>query len=70
VLDAMGEAVDQTDASPLQIQSSLDLLHGMVANIDTAQQQQQMRAQLEHQAAAISNGATKHDDTARILVAL
>jgi hypothetical protein len=38
VLDAMGEAVNQTAATLAQLQSSLDLLHGVVANIDTVQQ--------------------------------
>jgi hypothetical protein len=51
-MEAMGEATAQTAATLAQIQSSLDLLHGVVAGVDTAQQQ--MRAQLEHQAAAIS----------------
>lgn len=64
----MGEAADQTAATLERLQSSLDLLHGVVANVDTAQQQ--MRAQLEHQAAAIADGSTKHDKTARILESL
>jgi hypothetical protein len=64
----MGEAVEQTSTTLLRIQSSLDLLHGTVANIDMAQQH--MRAQMEHQAAAIADSSTKHNDTARILSAL
>jgi hypothetical protein len=38
----MGEAVEETAATLLRLQSSLDLLHGVVSNIDTSQQQ--MRA--------------------------
>jgi hypothetical protein len=68
VLDAMGEVADATSAVLKQLQTSLDLLHGVVAGVDTTQQQ--MRAQLDHQAAAISDSATKHDDTTRILQAL
>lgn len=64
----MGEVADETRATLDKLQSSLDLLHGVVTGVDTAQQQ--MRAQLEHQAAAIESSATKHDDTARILQAL
>lgn len=64
----MGEVADATSAALKQLQTSLDLLHGVVAGVDTAQQQ--MRAQLDHQAAAISDSATKHDDTARILQSL
>lgn len=37
-------------------------------HVDTAQQQ--MRAQLEHQATAIADGSRKHDETAQILLAL
>jgi hypothetical protein len=58
VLDAMGDSAAK----------SLDLLHGVVAGVDTTQQQ--MRAQLDHQAEAIAASTTKHDDTARILQAL
>jgi hypothetical protein len=64
----MGEAVEETGATLLRIQSSLDLLHGVVANIDT--EQKQMRAQLDHQAAAIADSNNKHDDTTRILAGL
>lgn len=64
----MSEAANQTEAKLAQIQSSLDLLHGCVANIDT--NQQQLRAQVDHQAAAIADSSIKHDDTARILSAL
>jgi hypothetical protein len=64
----MGTATDETRATLDQLQASLDLLHGVVAGVDTAQQQ--MRAQLEHQAAAIEASSTKHDDTTRILQAL
>jgi hypothetical protein len=64
----MGEAVEETSATLARLESSLDLLHGVVAGMDTAQQQ--MRAQLEHQAAAIGASSAKHDDTARILQAL
>src|SRR4051812_20700245 len=64
----MGEAANQTEATLAQIQSSLDLLHGCVANIDT--NQQQLRTQVDHQAAAIADSSIKHDDTARVLAAL
>nr|XP_051205517.1 uncharacterized protein LOC127319579 [Lolium perenne] len=64
----MGEATAATAETLKQLQSSLDLLHGLVAGVDTAQQQ--MQAQLDHQAAVIESSATKHDDTTRILHAL
>lgn len=64
----MGEVAEETRAMLDRLQSSLDLLHGVVAGIDTTQKQ--MRAQQEIQAAAIESGATKHDDTARILQSL
>lgn len=64
----MGEAAEETRATLDRLQSSLDLLRGMVAGIDTTQKR--MRAQQEIQAAAIESGAAKHDDTARILEAL
>lgn len=64
----MGEAAAQTAATLAQLQSSLDILHGVVAGVDTAQQQ--MRAQLDHQAEAIAASSSKHDDTARILQGL
>jgi hypothetical protein len=67
IVAAMGEAA-ATAETLKQLQSSPDLLHGVVAGVDTAQQQ--MRAQLDHQAAAIESSATKHDDTTRILQAL
>jgi hypothetical protein len=57
----MGEAAEETITTLLRIQSSLDLLHGIVANIDT--EQKQMRAQLALQAAAIENSSSKHGDT-------
>jgi hypothetical protein len=44
----MGEAVEETSATLARLESSLDLLHGVVTRVDTTQQQ--MRAQLEHQA--------------------
>jgi hypothetical protein len=68
VLDARGDSATQTAESIDKLQKSLDLLHGVVAGVDTAQQQ--MRAQLDHQAEAIAASTTKHDDTARILQAL
>jgi hypothetical protein len=68
MLDAMGDSAAQTAESIDKLQKSLDLLHGVVAGVDTAQQQ--MRAQLDHQAEAIAASTTKHDDTARILQAL
>jgi hypothetical protein len=37
VLDAMGEVAEEMSATLLRIQSSLDLLHGVIANIDTKQ---------------------------------
>jgi hypothetical protein len=61
ILDAMGEVAEETGATLLRIQSSLDLLHGVVADIDT--EQKQMRAQLDHQAAAIEDSNSKHGDT-------
>jgi hypothetical protein len=64
----MGEVAEETGATLLRIQSSLDLLHGVIANIDT--EQKQMRAQLDHQAAAIEDGNNKHGDTTRILAVL
>jgi hypothetical protein len=64
----MGEAVDETCATLDRLQSSRYLLHGVVAGVDTAQQQ--MRVQLEHQAVAIDASSTKHDDTTHILQAL
>jgi hypothetical protein len=64
----MGEAAEETRATLDRLQSSLDLLRGVVTGIDTTQKQ--MRAQQEIQAAAIESGADKHDDTARILQAL
>jgi hypothetical protein len=39
VLDAMGEAAEETSATLARLQSSLDLLRGVVAGVDTAQQQ-------------------------------
>jgi argininosuccinate lyase len=54
----MGEVVEQICATLIQIQSSLDLLHGVVANIDMAQQH--MRAQMNHQAVAIADGSAKY----------
>jgi hypothetical protein len=65
LLDAMGGVAEETSATLLLIQSSLDLLHGVVANIDT--KQKHMRTQLELQAAAIKDTASKHGDTTRIL---
>jgi hypothetical protein len=64
----MGEAAEQTGATLVQIQSILDLLHGAVANINTAQLR--MCLQLKHQAAAIFYGSTYLDDTVRIFLAL
>ncbi|KAK1693348.1 hypothetical protein QYE76_010045 [Lolium multiflorum] len=64
----MGEAAEETRTTLDRLQSSLDLLHGVVAGIDTTQKQ--MRVQQEHQAAAIDASAAKHDDTARILQSL
>ncbi|KAK1606952.1 hypothetical protein QYE76_030625 [Lolium multiflorum] len=64
----MGEAAEETRTTLDRLQSSLDLLHDVVAGIDTTQKQ--MRVQQEHQAAAIDASATKHDDTARILQSL
>ncbi|KAK1678256.1 hypothetical protein QYE76_039104 [Lolium multiflorum] len=64
----MGEKADETSATLKQLQASLDLLHGVVAGVDT--QQQQLRAQLDLQATAIADSAVKHDDTAKILHAL
>jgi hypothetical protein len=64
----MGEAAEETRTTLDRLQSSLDLLHGVVARIDTTQKQ--MRVQQEHQAAAIDASAAKHDDTARILQSL
>jgi hypothetical protein len=66
VLDTMGEVAEETSVTLLRIQSSLDLLHGVIANIDT----KQMRTQLELQAAAIEDTASKHGDTTRILAVL
>jgi hypothetical protein len=64
----MGDSAAETTAAIDKLQKSLDLLHGVVAGVDTAQQQ--MRAQLDHQAEAIAASNVKHDDTARILQAL
>lgn len=51
-----------------RLQASLDILHGVVAGVDSTQQQ--MRVQQELQAAAIADGAIKHADTALILRAI
>jgi hypothetical protein len=51
-----------------RLQASLDILHGVVAGVDSTQQQ--MRVQQELQAAAFADGAIKHADTALILRAI
>ncbi|KAK1681148.1 hypothetical protein QYE76_041996 [Lolium multiflorum] len=59
----MGEAAAVTEASLTEIRSSLDLLHGRVACMDTTQQQ--LVAQLGLIAAAVQDGAKLHNDAAR-----
>ena len=65
VLTAMGETAAIAQAELSKIHSALDLLHGAVARIDTAQQQ--MRAQLDNQAEAVQESARLHDAMARAL---
>lgn len=64
----MGEATTTTEASLAELRSSLDLLHGRVACIDTTQQQ--LVAQLGLIATAVQDGAKLHDDAARQFAAL
>jgi hypothetical protein len=64
----MGEVAEETSTTLVRIQSSLDLLHGVIANIDT--EQKQLRVQIELQAAVIEDSASKHGDTTRILAVL
>ncbi|CAM0957818.1 unnamed protein product [Alopecurus aequalis] len=64
----MGETAATTEDSLAELRSSLDLLHGAVARIDTAQQQ--MRAQMDAQALAVQEGSRLQDATARTLAKL
>jgi hypothetical protein len=59
----MGEAAAVTEASLNEVRSSLDLLHGRVACIDTTQQQ--LVAQIDIIATAVQDGARLHTDAAR-----
>ena len=64
----MGEKADETSAALAKLGASLDLLHGVVVKVDA--RTQQMRTQMDLQAAAIADSSTKHEDTAKILHAL
>jgi hypothetical protein len=68
VIAAMTETAAETSAALKKLEASLDLLHGAVASVDS--RTQQMRSQLDLQAAAIADSTDKHKDTAKILHAL
>jgi hypothetical protein len=65
VIAAMGETAAKTSATLKQLQASLDLLHRVVAGVDT--QPQHLRAQIDLQVTATANSVVEHDDTAKIL---
>jgi hypothetical protein len=64
----MTETAAETSAALKKLEASLDLLHGVVASVDS--RMQQLRSQLDLQAAAIADSTGKHEDTAKILHAL
>jgi hypothetical protein len=68
ILDKMGEAAISTEASFAELCANLDLLHGSVARIDTAQQY--MAAQVGLISTAIQDSSKLHDTAARHFASL
>ena len=61
----MSETAVISEAELAKLHSTLDLLHGAVTRIDTAQQQ--MQTQIDTQAEAVQESARLHDATVHAL---